>query len=211
MSSRDEVSALFGSAGHLEWPMAWAFLVVYVAFTVLAFLVLSPSLIVERSRLSAGAKRSDLVLASLFSILLYPATLITCGLDARFGWSPPVLAAVQSLALGLFVVGYAFAFWAMYANPFFSTFVRIQSERGHHVIDRGPYRFVRHPGYAGASVAHLALPVALGSLWGLVPALCGILLLALRTANEDRTLQRELAGYRDYALCVRRRLIPGIW
>jgi protein-S-isoprenylcysteine O-methyltransferase Ste14 len=143
--------------------------------------------------------------------LLYPATFVVCGLDARFGCSPPIRLWIEGLALMLFSAGYGFALWATYSNPFFSTFVRIQRERGHHVIDRGPYAFVRHPGYAGAVVAHLVLPIALGSLLGLVPAVLGVVLIALRAVAEERTLALRLPGYREYAGRVRWRFVPGVW
>jgi protein-S-isoprenylcysteine O-methyltransferase Ste14 len=203
--------ALFASAGDLWWPMAWAFLLVYVGFAAAALLTLSSALIAERSTLLAKGTPADVLLSIAFALLLYPGALIVCGLDRRFGWSPPVASVVQVSALALFVAGYAFAFWAMRANPFFSTVVRIQSERGHQLIDRGPYQWVRHPGYAGAIVAHLFLPIALGSLWGIVPATLGCLLVALRILGEERVLRRGLEGYSDYMLRVRWRLIPGIW
>lgn len=101
--------------------------------------------------------------------------------------------------------------WPMAWNPFFSKAVRIQRERGHHVVDRGPYAFVRHPGYAGPMLAHLALPLALGSLLGLVSALLGCGCLALRALHEERRLARELAGYAEYAARVRFRSLPRVW
>ena len=204
-------ASLFLSAGRLSWPMAWACLLVYAAFAVLSFLVLSRALLEERSKLLAGGERFDALLATSFAVLLYPGTLIICGLDNRFAWSPPLSAVAQALALVCFAAGYAFAFWAVYANPFFSTVVRIQGERGHRLVDQGPYRFVRHPGYAGTVAAHLVLPIALGSLWGLVPAVLGSLLLAARILNEERALEGKLEGYPAYRLRVRWRLVPGVW
>ncbi len=203
--------ALFASAGDLQWPMAWAFVLVFAGFCVVALLMLSPALLSERSRLLAQGERADVLVSIAFALLLYPGTLVACGLDRRFGWSAPVPILAQASALALFVVGYAFALWAMRANPFFATVVRIQSERGHRVVDQGPYRWVRHPGYAGAVVAHLALPVSLGSLWGLGPAVLGCFLLALRSVWEERTLRSGLEGYSEYMLRVRWRLIPGVW
>jgi len=203
--------ALFLSAGTLGWPMAWAFLATFGAFSLVALLVLSPALLAERSRLLAGGTRADVPLSLAFSLFLYPGTLVACGLDRRLAGSPRLPAGVQVLALALFVTGYAFALWAMRANPFFATVVRIQTDRGHRLVDRGPYRWVRHPGYAGAVFAHLWMPIALGSLWGVLPALVGCLLLALRIVHEERTLRRGLAGYADYAARVRWRLAPGIW
>lgn len=178
--------ALFASAGDLRWPMAWAFVLAYVGFAVIALLASSPSLITERSSLLAKGERADVVVSLAFALLLYPGTLVACGLDRRLGWSAPLPLLAQALALGLFVGGYGVALWAMRANPFFSTVVRIQSERGHRLVDRGPYQWVRHPGYAGAVVAHLALPISLGSLWGLAPAALGCLLVAFRIVQEER-------------------------
>jgi protein-S-isoprenylcysteine O-methyltransferase Ste14 len=99
----------------------------------------------------------------------------------------------------------------MGVNPFFEKTVRIQTERGHYVIDTGPYRFIRHPGYLGFLGWCLSTPLFLGSWWSLLPALLCIAALAVRTRLEDRTLHQELSGYREYAGRVRYRLIPGIW
>ncbi|MBC7224324.1 MAG: isoprenylcysteine carboxylmethyltransferase family protein, partial [Anaerolineae bacterium] len=107
--------------------------------------------------------------------------------------------------------GLGLATWAMASNPFFSAFVRIQRERGHRVVADGPYRYVRHPGYLGAIVFQMAIPLALGSLWALLPSGVAAALYVARTVLEDRTLQEELAGYREYAQKVRHRLLPGLW
>ena len=101
--------------------------------------------------------------------------------------------------------------WAMMTNSFFSALVRIQRDRGHAVVSRGPYRFVRHPGYVGYITFTLATPVALGTLWGLIPAVLVSLGMVIRTALEDRTLREELPGYEDFASQVRFRLVPGVW
>ena len=203
---------LFGAAGRLDWPMAWAFLCVYLAFILIAFAFLAPELIRERSRLGAGARRWDVVLASLSFVCFMPLTLLVAGLDvARFGWSPTLPLALEIAALVVFACGYGFAFWAMAVNRFFSTFVRIQHDRGHHVVCDGPYAYIRHPGYAGAILSAIVLPVALGSLWALLPAFVGAGLFVVRTAREDRTLQEELEGYGEYARRVRWRLLPGIF
>jgi protein-S-isoprenylcysteine O-methyltransferase Ste14 len=96
-------------------------------------------------------------------------------------------------------------------NRFFSAVVRIQRDREHTVVTSGPYRLIRHPGYAGALITSLAIPLLLGSLWALIPAALVVCLLILRTALEDRTLQEKLDGYREYAGRVRYRLLPGVW
>jgi len=197
-------------ARRLDWPMAWALLVFYSAYSALGLLVLSPDLIAERSRLPREAEAADLALAGLAFVFLYPVSLLVCGLDARAGGTP-VTALAEALAFLVFSAGYAFALWAAHVNPFFSAAVRIQSERGHHVIGRGPYAWLRHPGYAGPIVSHLALPLALGSPRALLPAALGAVLLTLRALHEERRLLRELPGYADYAARVRYRLVPGVW
>ena len=101
--------------------------------------------------------------------------------------------------------------WAQAVNKFFEPSVRIQTDRGHHVIDTGPYRIIRHPGYAFGFAFFLGIPLALGALWGLIPAMIMSGFVVVRTVLEDRTLQNELPGYKEYAQRVRYRLVPGIW
>jgi protein-S-isoprenylcysteine O-methyltransferase Ste14 len=203
--------ALFLPAGRLDWPMGWAFVGFFVAFAAVGFVVLPAELIRERSRLQPDADLVDLALAGTAFVFMYPATLVVCGLDFRFAWSPPVATRIQWSSLAMLAARYAVSLWAARSNPFFSTVVRIQRERGHHVVDRGPYAVVRHPGYAGPIIGHLFLPPALGSLWGLVPTALGIAFLVLRTAYEERRLAAELQGYRDYMQRVRWRLVPLLW
>ena len=204
-------AALFASAGDWRWPMAWAFLVFYVVYAIVGVLALHPDLIAERTRFQPDADPWDLVVSTTAFVLFMPVTLAVGGLDVRYGWSPPMPHALAWVAFAVFVAGYFFALWAARSNPFFSTVVRIQRERGHRVVAAGPYALVRHPGYAGAIVGHLALPIALGSLWALVPTVAGLALLVMRTAFEDRTLADGLPGYRDYTQRVRWRLFPYVW
>jgi protein-S-isoprenylcysteine O-methyltransferase Ste14 len=205
-------AALLGPAGRIDWPMAWAYLAVYLAFILGGFIVLDPELIRERGSAEHGFKREDVRLAAFSFPWLYPVPLVVTGLDGgRYGWSPDIPLAAQVAALAVFALALAFAFWAMMVNRFFSTFVRIQSERGHHVVTGGPYAYVRHPGYAGTILSTVAFPIALGSLWALIPACVGGFLFALRTLQEDKILQAELDGYREYASRVRWRLFPGVW
>jgi len=203
-------ACLFLPARRFDWPMAWALLVFYAAYSALGLRLLSGDLIAERSRLPSDVDAADLALAGLALLFLYPVSLVVCGLDARGGGTPaPALA--EGTAFLVFAAGYAFALWAAHTNPFFSAAVRIQTERGHHVIDRGPYAWLRHPGYAGPIASHLALPLALGSLRGLLPAALGAVLLTLRALHEERRLLRELPGYAAYAARVRYRLVPGLF
>ncbi|MCA9414033.1 MAG: isoprenylcysteine carboxylmethyltransferase family protein [Candidatus Omnitrophica bacterium] len=205
-------ACLFLSGGTIHWPVGWGYLSVSLAFTVVAFGILDPELIQDRLRRHSGVKRWDPPLAAVGFLFLCPVTLVVAGFDAkRYSWSPLIPLWVEIATLAVFVLGYGFALWAMKTNRFFVKFVRIQAERGHHVINSGPYAYIRHPGYAGAILGHLALPIGLGSLWGLAPACLGAILFIVRTWLEDRTLQAELTGYSEYSEQVRWRLVPGIW
>jgi protein-S-isoprenylcysteine O-methyltransferase Ste14 len=136
---------------------------------------------------------------------------IVAGLDERFGWSPQTAPAIHLIGLTFFALGQGLFSWAMALNKYFSTLVRIQIDRGHTVATSGPYRYIRHPSYTGYIVSFLGMSLALGSLWALTPTGLIACLLVVRTALEDRTLQDELPGYKDYAERVRYRLLPGIW
>ena len=192
--------------------MAWAVLGVYAISKAAAFAFVNPGLIRERAAFGPGVDRGDVMLATLGYLGLYPGTFVAAGLDAvRFGPAIPIPQSIQVMALLVFALGYGFAFWAVRSNPFFATFVRIQDDRDHSVVSSGPYALVRHPGYVGALLAHLALPFALGSIWALVPAVVGTIFFVARTLREDRTLRDCLVGYREYQTRVRWRLLPGVW
>jgi protein-S-isoprenylcysteine O-methyltransferase Ste14 len=142
--------------------------------------------------------------------LTFPLVIVA-GLDHRNGWTPLFPTWLNILGLVLIALGYAFAAWALIENRFFSSTVHIQMDRGHSVCDSGPYRVVRHPGYAGNMLALPGLVLALSSMWTLIPAAVALIIAVIRTVLEDQTLQDELPGYRDYARRVRYRLIPGIY
>ena len=203
-------ACLFLPARRLDWPMAWLLLAFFAAYSALGLRVLSRDLIAERSRLPSDAEPADLALATLAMVFLYPVSLVVCGLRARGGGTPAPTLAAGVAFLG-FAAGYLFSLWAASVNPFFSAAVRIQSERGHHVIDRGPYAWVRHPGYAGPIVSYLVLPFALGAPTAVLPAAFGAVLLTLRALHEERRLLRDLPGYAAYAARVRYRLVPGLF
>lgn len=109
------------------------------------------------------------------------------------------------------VAGTAGLSWAMWTNRFFSARIRVQRERGHEVISTGPYRLVRHPGYATWMVQGFSLPFLLGSLWLLVPVGLQAVMFVFRTSVEERVLRQELPGYSEYAARVRSKLVPGVW
>lgn len=207
-------ASLFLSAGRLDWVPGWAFVAIFVIgqlFSVLVLIPTSPELLVERARGREGARGWDRPLVGFVTLLGPLALWVVAGLDARWGWSPPLPPALPAAAMFLALLGYALLTWAMASNKFFSGVVRIQEERGHRVATGGPYRLVRHPGYLAGILVDLMTPLILQSLWALIPAVLVSAGLVLRTALEDHTLQGELDGYRDYAARVRSRLLPGIW
>ena len=210
------LALLFLAAGRLDWWEAWAYVAMSLVMLVgsRAVLILKyPDLAQERA---AAGRRGDVqpwdrFLMPLVAIYGPVVSWIVAGLDVRFGWSPDLPDAVQLIALGLIALGSLIGTWAMLTNRFFSSHVRIQTDRGHTVVDTGPYRYVRHPGYAGGLLSWLAGPFFFSSYWVAVPTVIVILANLLRTSLEDRTLQAELPGYREYAQRVRYRLVPGVW
>lgn len=172
-----------------------------------------PGLLAERAKFhqAADVKPWDKVLAPLMAVSLSFPLVIVGGLDHRFGWSPLFPVWLNILGLILVWFGYAFAVWALVENRFFSGVVRIQKDRGHIVCDTGPYRIVRHPGYAGNILALPGIVLSLGSLWTIIPAALALIIAVIRTGFEDRALQDELPGYREYTQRVRSRLFPGIY
>jgi len=204
---------IFLSAGRLDYWQGWLFLGITLAGTALSFLLLQndPGLLSERVRPGRGMKWWDKGYY-LLSTPLYFAAVIVAGLDAgRFHWSRPPSAVAYALALAAFLTGQGLTLWAKKANPFFSSVVRLQSDRGQVVCSTGPYRICRHPGYLGGLLFGLATPLLLGSTWALIPQGLAALLLILRTFLEDRMLMRDLLWYSDYARQVRSRLVPGVW
>ncbi len=203
---------LFASAGRWDLPMFWAYIVVMMALSSLGYLLVyrhSPDLIKER--LHPGPGEQDRLSLGLMYVTL-AAHWGTAGLDVgRFHWSGHLPLAVQFAGLIGYALGLGLSIWPMLVNPFFSSAVRIQADRGQYVIASGPYRFVRHPGYSGGLLFLLCSGLALGSWWSVLPMLLAVAGLIRRTRLEDRMLQKELAGYADYAHQVRYRLIPGLW
>lgn len=206
---------LFLSVGRLDWGLGWLHIVLYGAFALVQVLFVArhdPALAIERAKMQKGTKKWDVYLSIVAVVILPMATWVVAGLDARNGWTqPPLDAWVIVLGVVLFIVGYGITVWAMRANTFFSATVRIQNDRNHRVISDGPYRIVRHPGYVGAIIAQIAVPLTLGSLPALIPSVLSALLYPVRTHFEDKMLQAELPGYAEYAQKTRYRLVPYVW
>lgn len=205
--------ALFWSAGRIDWWPAWAAIAVWLIwFAAMDIIIIrfNPDLMAERLSPPKGSKNWDRAILSALR-LTQLARYILAGLDQRHGWTEGFPLAAQITALVVCVLSCTLFTWAMASNIFFSQIVRIQSERGHTVATHGPYRYVRHPGYVGMILFEFAISTLFASWWAIVAGgLCAILII-IRTALEDRTLQAELPGYMDYVRQVRYRLLPGIW
>ncbi len=202
--------------GDFDWWQGWSFsLLIFAAGIGGRYFAEKrhPGILVERASLDRAqqAKPWDKILAPLMAVTLSFPLVIVAGLDHRYGWTPLFPTWINVLGLVIIALGYAFAAWAIIENRFFSTMVRIQTELGHSVCDSGPYRVVRHPGYAGNLLALAGIIMALNSLWTLIPSIAALVIAVIRTSLEDRTLHEELPGYPDYAKRVRFRLFPGIY
>ena len=168
-------------------------------------------LIVERAcKAGAGQIWDKRILGAYFVVSI--GTFVTAGLDSgRFGWSGRVPLAITIMGAIFMLVGQFLFAVAKQANEYFSSTVRIQNDRWHKVCDKGPYRYIRHPGYLGMLVSLLAFPLLLNSYWAFIPASGGAILLIVRTAMEDRFLSQQLRGYQTYAAKTRWKLIPGVF
>jgi protein-S-isoprenylcysteine O-methyltransferase Ste14 len=208
-----QAGLLFLSAGRIDWLWAWVFVGLYLAGMVCNAVVLlryNPETIAERAK-AEGMQGWDRVVGGSFAVTYFAVTPLVAGLDQRFGWSAQTLLVLHLVGTIAFVLGFALIIWSMASNAFFVTVARIQEDRGQRVCTIGPYRIVRHPGYLGAVVHSLTVPLILGSWYALIPGGLAAMLMVARTALEDRLLKGELEGYDDYAQQVGYRLIPGVW
>lgn len=208
------IGSLFIAAGRWDWVRGWISVgLAVVGLTALGLIVrhYNPELLAERARWRRkDTKPFDKIFMALYLplVLLHPAI---AGLDAvRFHWSSMPFAFVY-VGAAMFVASLVVIGWAMVVNPYAESSVRIQSDRGQTVVTSGPYRFVRHPMYVGILLMGIANPLLWGSVWALAMSGVFILLFLWRTAREDQTLRRELAGYEEYAGETRYRLVPGVW
>ncbi len=208
-----QAAIVFLASGNFGWAWAWAFLGIYLASIAVnaTFLMrTSPETVAERG--SAPITQTwDKVISTIWAVAQYLLVPLVAALDMRFSWSGEIGFGSHIAGAALFALGLALFGWAMITNAYFSTAVRIQSERGHTVCTSGPYRFVRHPGYLGVLLQAVGAPLLLASWWALIPGMLAAGAMIARTVFEDRTLQADLAGYSDYANIVKYRLIPGIW
>lgn len=210
------IAILFGIVGRWDWWNGWALSGIYLLWslgTIIFILPVNPQMLAERqmSGVKKDSKKWDLVLVSLMGVFMLIAYVIAC-LDVRNGWSVSFPPGTQIAGVVVAAISYdVILLWSMISNAFFNAIVRIQIDRQHTVSTGGPYRIIRHPGYAGTILFHLATPFLLNSRWALIPAILSALVLVVRTAKEDKTLQAELPGYMEYTKKTRYRLMPGIW
>lgn len=206
---------LFWPAGNWRWPQGWAFLGIFSLGTAVFCIWLlkrDPALLA--ARMGSPVQKDQPLWDRVFmigAVLSWNAWLVLMALDAqrwRISHMPVWLDVVGGL---LVVLGFAAVMPVFAANSFAAPVVKIQNERGQHVIDSGPYAIVRHPMYASATIYLIGMPLLLGSWIGLAILPVLIVLLSLRIPREERLLRAELAGYEAYAARVRWRLVPYLW
>lgn len=198
-------------AGRLDYWQGWIYIGLNIFFLLLSYFLLSPELIQERLKPQECMKTWDKIYY-IVSVPVFFAFLIISVLDGgRFGWEPRIPIFAVIIAALVYIIGQIIISWAKKENQFFSSVVRVQKDRDQTVCKGGPYRFFRHPGYLGGLIYTIVTPLLLGSFWGLIPAVIAVVLLLIRTYLEDKTLQAELDGYKDYTNEVRYRILPGIW
>jgi protein-S-isoprenylcysteine O-methyltransferase Ste14 len=204
---------LFLSAGKFVYWQGLVYVIIGLIMATLGYSVLKPDsdLLKERAKPGEGAKNWDKILLGL-SFLSTIAMYITAGLDSgRYHWSPEFHWSLYLLGIILTISGQLLFLVAQKQNKFFSSTVRIQTDRNHTVCETGLYGFVRHPAYMGSIIQSIGFPLLFGSVWSIIPVSILILLHIVRTDLEDKTLQNELAGYPEYSVKTGFRIIPHIW
>jgi protein-S-isoprenylcysteine O-methyltransferase Ste14 len=202
---------IFGSAGRWNYWHGWVYFLSHIYAVLFTWLIIPSELVQERIKPGPGGKKWDYVFYIFDVPLIYIIPLIAV-LDAeKYHWTGNFPLWLNVLSFITIFLGTSLTVLSLWENRFFSSTVRIQSERGHYVIDQGPYAFIRHPGYSGAILLYLSIPFALNSLWALIPGGLLAIVFLIRTYLEDVTLQKELPGYIEYGARVRYRLIPGVW
>jgi protein-S-isoprenylcysteine O-methyltransferase Ste14 len=208
--------ALFLAAGTIHWVMGWISIGVIYGGSILSRVIMAvknPDLIKERATGmdSKDSKAFDRWLVPIIGIFGPMLTFIIAGLNKRFGWLPEVSFTLEIAGVVGLILAFLITTWAMVVNRYFSSVVRIQTDRQQRVIMEGPYRIVRHPAYAASVIGSIMMPFMLGSYWAIIPGLLTSAAIFVRTGYEDRTLQAELPGYTEYIDRTPKKLIPGIW
>jgi protein-S-isoprenylcysteine O-methyltransferase Ste14 len=206
------IGLLFLVAGRWDFWQAWVYSIINMIVLALmgTLLTRNSELVEERLNPKEGMKSWDKFYFAL-TTPLYLIALVIAGLDARFGWTANMPLIVYWVGVIVYLIGQGIFLWARYTNNYFSSVVRIQTDRGQTVCKEGPYRYVRHPGYVGGFLFTVTIGVILGSWWASIPQVMAAMMLVWRTAREDATLQAELPGYAEFTKQTRYRLLPRVW
>lgn len=203
---------LFVPAGTLHYWQAWVFLAVFALSTWIPSVYLmrtNPAALERRMRAGPLAETRTLqriVITVVF--ICFPAMFVVSALDHRFGWSP-VPTTVSLVGDVLVAIGLGVAMVVIIQNGYAAANVTVEAEQK--VVSTGLYGLVRHPMYTGNVIMMVGVPLALGSYWGLVFVIPGLVVLAVRIRDEEELLGHELNGYRDYTRHVHYRLVPYVW
>lgn len=204
---------IFISAGRIDYWQGLIYVIIGLIMFLLNYTVLriDSELLNERSKPGEGTKKWDKTILGL-SFLITISMYITAGLDSgRYHWSPDFHWSICLLGIILTISGQLLFLIAQKQNKFFSSTVRIQTNREHIVCETGLYKIVRHPAYLGSIIQLLGFPLLFGSLWSIIPICLLIILFITRTNLEDKTLKNELKGYLEYSTKTRYKIIPYVW
>ncbi len=204
-------AVLFIPAARWDYWYGWIYFILFVYVYLFNWILIPSDLLQERFKPGPGTEKWDYVFHAFHLPIAYAIPLVAALDGGRYHWTGEFPLWIKVFAFAVIFLGYSLEILSVWTNQFFSSTVRIQKERGHFVIDKGPYAFIRHPGYAASIISASCIAIALNSLWALIPAGLYALLFITRTVLEDNTLQKELPGYADYAARVKYRLLPGIW
>jgi protein-S-isoprenylcysteine O-methyltransferase Ste14 len=209
------LALMFLCAGRMSYWQGWLFsgVIIIVAVTLVPKFMKSnkADLIKERAKPGPGTKSWDKVFLVFYGLSYFSIILIGSLDSGRYNWTSAFPIYLYIIGYTVFILSIAVFSWSMWVNRFFSSTVRIQADRGQFVIQNGPYRFIRHPGYVAGILLGISNAIVLGSVWALIPAGFMALSLIIRTGLEDATLQKELRGYVEYTRKTQYRLFPGLW
>lgn len=204
---------LFGAAGTFSWPEAWLYIIIQFSVSIALSIWLKknyPEFLEDLMSRKKSAKSWDKAIM-IGTIPFFIALLIIPGLDAvRYQWSH-VSFALKTISFIVIIVSLALISWVRKEMACVSRVGEKQKEQQHILITTGPYKYVRHPIYVGLIPYLVCLPIALGSLYGLIPVAFLVIGLIIRIHLEDKTLHKELPGYKEYAKKTKYRLLLGIW
>ena len=202
---------LFLPAGTFNYWQAWVFLAVFVVASLpTVFMVKKDPAALER-RMHAGPAaetRTTQKIVIIFAFLLVPAVMVFSALDHRFGWSP-VPNAVSWIGAALVAIGLAITQVVVIQNSYAAANIAVEDSQP--LVSTGLYGIVRHPMYVGVMIMLAGVPLALGSLWGLVVLIPGLIGIVVRILDEETLLRQDLMGYGEYTHKVHYRLVPHIW